>query len=103
MNDVLVILLFVLPPFDIVVALRLFQLSRRNPGIVSLRERAVNAAALALAASIGSILAWSRVSMFRLGQDAILTLLSLALVVISVPALYWLVLLLTGRFREDRE
>lgn len=103
MSDVLVILLLILPPFDIVVALRLFQLSRRNPDVVSLRERAVNAAALALAASAGSVLAWSRVGVFSLGQDMVLTLLSLALVVVSVPALYWLVLLVSGRFREDRE
>jgi ABC-type uncharacterized transport system permease subunit len=102
-TDVLVALLLVLPPFDIVVALRLWQLSRRNPGIVSLRERAVNAAALALAASCGGILAWSRVGVLRIGPDASLTLLALALVVVSVPALYWLGLLLSGRFREDRE
>ena len=103
MSDILVVLLLVLPPFDIIVAARLFQLSRRNPRIVSLRERAVNAAALALAASCGAVLAWARVGVFRLRPDEILALLSLALVVVSVPACYWLVLLLTGRFAEDRE
>ena len=99
MMDFLVVLLVVLPPLDWAVALILTGVSRRHPEILTLRERAIAAVVCATAASIAGVLAWSRLGFWEIsGRDALL-LIAFALTLVSLPALYWLALLVTGHFR----
>jgi hypothetical protein len=103
MTDALVVLLLVLPPADWIVAGILVYSSRKNPSIVTLKERAVVGVILAGVASIAWLLAGVRQGFVFIDNDTAVTLLALCLVAVSLPAVYWLALLVTGRFRMDNE
>lgn len=99
MTDALAALLLVLPLFDWTVAAILVWLAVHNPQILTLRERAFAAVMLAFVATVAAVLAFVRFGVFELSNGAALTLIALALVAVSVPAMVWLFLLVTGRFR----
>lgn len=102
--SVLLVLLVILPPIDWVVAILLLTLWRMaRPASVALRERAVAAAILSLIASIAGVLAWSEIANVDIDGQAAILGLAAALVLVSLPNLYWLGLLVTGRFREVGE
>jgi hypothetical protein len=98
MTDALVILLILLPPVDWLAAIVLGRLAMRYPHVLTLRERAVAAAAIAFVASIAGLLAWSRIGFLSLSGNDALFLLALALTIVSLPSVVWLALLATGRF-----
>lgn len=98
MIDALVVLLVVLPPFDWIAAVILARISRQHPDILTLRERAVGAAIAAVAASIAAVLAWVRIFHVAIASEFAIIALGVALVLVSAPSLFWLVLLATGRF-----
>lgn len=98
--DILVILLVVLPPLDWAAAMILGVLAIRHPHVVTLRERAVAAGVLAVAASAAGVLAWARLGLVDIERDVATVIISLVLVAISAPAIYWLALLLSGGFRD---
>lgn len=99
MTDALVWLVIILPIFDWIVAVVLGVTAYRFPTILTLRERFVTAVMLAIVASIAAMLGFVRFGTFELGNGQAILLLCLALILASVPAVIWLFLLVTGRFR----
>lgn len=102
MIDVLAAILLILPAFDWTVAGVLVYLARKNPDILTLKERAITAVALAIVASLAAILAFVRFGVLDVANELAITIIAVCLVVVSVPAMIWLFLLLTGRFRLPR-
>jgi len=98
-TDILIACLIVLPAFDWLAAFILLHVSHRYPDVLTLRERAVAAFMLATVGSIAGILALVRFGVFEVTNTAMLTLLAIALVLASLPNLFWVLLLVTGRFR----
>jgi hypothetical protein len=98
-TDALAALLLVLPLFDWTVAAILAWLAVHNPTILTLRERAFAAVMLAFVATVAAVLAFVRFGVLTMPNGVALTLIALALVAVSVPAMVWLFLLVTGRFR----
>jgi hypothetical protein len=101
-TDVLAAVLLVLPVFDWAVAVILMWHAMRSPHILTLRERALAAVMLAFVATIAAFLAFVRFDVLVVPNEVALTLIGIALVAVSVPAMVWLFLLLTGRFRLPR-
>lgn len=101
MRDALAVLLVLLPAVDWMTALILISAARRHPGITALTERAHTALLLALSATLAGVLGLVRLGEVVLSNDLAIVLLGLSLVLVSLPALYWLVLYLTGRFGGD--
>ena len=99
MTDVLVWLLIILPPVDWLAAAVIGSVSRKHPHILSLRERAGVAIAIAVAASLGGVGAWVYLEFIDLPTDALILVIALALAIVSLPSVVWMVMLLTGRFR----
>lgn len=97
--DGIAVLLLIAPVVDWTAAVILAVAATRYPAIVTLRERAVVAVVLALAASSAAVLAANRLHLLTIHGDAAIGLLAVALVLLSLPAVYWLGLLLTGRLR----
>jgi hypothetical protein len=102
MTDVLIDLLLVLPVVDWVAAVILVGVSIRNPAILTLRERALDAVIVACVATIVGLLALVRYGWLFIANDVAILLLAGALVLSSVPSVFWLFLLGTGRFRIGR-
>ena len=102
MIDVLAAILLVLPVFDWTVAIVLVYLAKTHPGILTLKERAVSAVALAIVASLAAVLAFVRFGVLDMANELAITIIAVCLVAVSVPAMIWLTLLLTGRFRLPR-
>lgn len=103
MTDFLVVLLVILPPIDWLAVVFLGHASRRHPQILVLKERTVASVVTAIVASIAGLLAWARLGFLSIrGEDA-LFILAATLVLASVPSLYWLTLLATGRFHVGGE
>ena len=103
MTDALVVLLVILPPIDWLVAVLIGHASRRHPHVLVLRERAVAAVVAAVVATIAGALAWARLGFLSVNGDDALAMLAFGLVLASVPSLYWLLLLITGRFHVGGE
>lgn len=98
-TDLLVWALVVLPAFDWAVALILGWLSHRHPRLLTLRERFVTALMLACIATIAAVLGLVRFGVVPVTNAQAISLLLLAMFLASVPAVVWLGLLVTGRFR----
>lgn len=101
MRDVLAVILVLLPVVDWATALMLLAAAHRNPGITALSERAHTALLLALSATLAGTLGLVRLGEVYIPNDVAILLLGISLVLVSLPALYWLVLYLTGRFGGD--
>lgn len=99
MIDILAWMLVVLPVFDWIVAGILVVMSMRNPEILTMGERAFAAVMLALVATLAAVLAFVRFGVLALPNGTALLLIAMALVAVSIPAMVWLFLLVTGRFR----
>lgn len=99
MSDGLVWLIVILPIFDWIVAGILGVIAFRYPYILTLRERFVTALMLSGGATIAAVLGFVRFGILTLGNDEAILLLCIALILASVPAVVWLFLLVTGRFR----
>lgn len=67
---------------------------------IALMERAKIATILAIVTTLNSILAMNRLFNWHLPEVVVLSILSTALVLVSVPNLYWLSLYLRNRFRK---
>ena len=93
----LAVALIVLPFFDWLAAAILGSVSVLHPEIRTLRERAVAAVLLALAATAGAFVAARYLHLLDLTHDQATAVVVAVLVLPSVPALYWLALLATGR------
>lgn len=52
-------------------------------------------------ATIAGILGWVRLGALQIPNGAALFLIALGLILVSIPSLYWLYLLLSGRWRLD--
>jgi hypothetical protein len=102
-TDALAWLLVVAPCFDWIVAVILMFFAIRHPSILTLRERAITAVMLALVASVAAVLAFVRFGVLTMPNGLALSLLAAALVIVSIPAMVWLFLLITGRFRLPTE
>jgi hypothetical protein len=102
-SDLLIIALVLLPPFDWAVALILGWLTVRYPDILTLKERAITAWIIAIVSTVAALLAWARLGNVTIANDAAILLLAIALILVSVPSVFWLMLLLTGRFRLPPE
>lgn len=99
--DAIAVILLILPPLDWLAAVVLTQVSRQHPDILALRERAVTAVILAIVATLAGLLAWARLGILPLSGGMALLVVAVGLILASVPSLYWLALLATGRFRID--
>ncbi len=103
MTDMLVWVLVILPPVDWVAALILGNLALRYPHVLTLRERAMASAVVAVVATIAGILAWSRLGIVAVSDDTAILLAAVALSVASLPSVIWLALLAAGRFRIPKD
>lgn len=103
MIDVLVWIIVLLPPFDWLVALILTGLSRSHPEILVLRERAFGSVMTAIVASGAGVLGWAFFGFIKLPPGSGVVILAMILILASVPSLYWLLLLLLGRWKLDGE
>jgi hypothetical protein len=99
MIDVLVWIIVLLPPLDWLAALILSYLWRNHPDVLVLQERMIAALIAAVAASVAGLMGWAFFGFIDLPPGAALYILALILILISVPSLYWLLLLVLGRFR----
>lgn len=64
-----------------------------------LTERAIVAIILTVVGSIAALLGLGRLGIAPINGEVALTLLSVALVLVSLPQIIWALSLLTGRFR----
>lgn len=101
--DVLVLVIVFLPPIDWAAALILSFLSREHPDILVLRERAIAALVVAIAASVAGVLGWAFFGIVELPAGSSLYVLAIILILISVPSLVWLLMLAAGRWKLDGE
>ena len=99
----LVWMLILIPPIDWIVATILTWLSIRYPGILTLRERAITAWILAFVATVAGFLGLVRIGAFAITNDLAIALLAGSLLLVSLPAIYWLLLLALGRFRMPHD
>lgn len=97
--DALAVLLIVLIPFNWFVAIVLMYTSHQYPQILSLKERSYAAVICAIVATIAGALAWARLGVLDISGSAALAMIALGLILVSVPQLYWLWLLVTGRWK----
>lgn len=75
----------------------------RNPDApISLRSRGDDAIVLWVASSLGGILGLNRLASLNLPQGLVLGLLALALILISIPALDWLIVWAPVLMRDAR-
>jgi hypothetical protein len=102
MTDVLIRLLLVLPFVDWIAAVILVTVSARNPSILTLRERAIDSLIVAVVATIAGVLALVRYGWVFVDNDMAILLLAGILVLSSMPSVFWLFLLVTGRFGIGR-
>lgn len=101
--DAIAVVLLLLPPLDWAVALLLVNISRSYPSVVTLRERALAAVVCAVVATSAGILAWVRLGALTLPSGSIILILAFALVLSSVPSLYWGYMLVSGRFNGGHQ
>lgn len=99
MTDALVWLLVLLPPVDWLAALILGNLALRYPHILTLRERAIASAIVAVVATGAGVLAWAKLGLIVVPGNAAIFILALILTLVSLPSVIWLGMLATGRFR----
>ena len=97
--DALALLLILLVPFDWLVAGLLLYIARLHPSLLALRERAVASVVCAIAATIAGVLGWARLGVVTIPSGAGIYLITAVLILVSLPSLYWLFLLATGRWR----
>lgn len=98
--DVLLFLVFLLPPVDWTVFV-ILTAARRHGRITALTERRVASAVTAAGASIAAYLAWVRFSGNRLPQDVAIALLAGIVLCLSLPNIYFLWLFVRGDFGRD--
>ena len=88
--DALAVLLILLPVADWLAAVILVRAARQKPPIHALTERAWSAVLLSIAATFAAILGFVRLQFLPIEREIAITMLALALVFVSIPALYWL-------------
>lgn len=99
LTDWLVVLLIVAPLFPaLLVGVLVYRRvwTFRSP---SLRERALLGLRDWLVATIAALLALSRLHIIDLSRDLSIPLLAIAMLLVSIPSLYWLFLYFRGGFR----
>lgn len=96
--DALSVLLVIIVPVAWTVAVILAWASRRNPEIVTLRERAMAQIVLASIVTVGGLLGLTRLRYVVLPGGGALVLLVVVFVAASLPGIWWLYLYLSGRF-----
>ena len=101
--DALAWVLLIAPVVDWIAVAILGYRSHRYPTIRTLRERAIAAIVLSLAATGIAYLAANRLHLVTVPNPTALGLLAGALVLVSVPNAYWLVLFASGRLGPIRE
>ena len=83
--------LVVLPVADWTAFVILFRASRQHPKVVSLRERSLGAGALAIGATGAGFLGLDQLLGLKLAPASLaISLLAVALILMSMPALRWL-------------
>ena len=98
---VVAILLIILFIADWSASYILHRLARQSPvNNIAIKERASMATILALSSSINVILATTRLFELKIGGFSALVLLSISLILGSVPNLYWLSLYYRNRLRK---
>ena len=97
--DALALLLILLVPLDWFVAGLLVYVAKMHPSLLALRERAVASVICAIVATIAGVLGWARLGVVNIPSGSGLVLIAVGLVLVSLPSLYWLFLLATGRWR----
>jgi hypothetical protein len=83
--------LVALPGVDLLVAVLLGLAARRDPTVISLQSHARGAAILWVAASLAGILGLTTLLNFGLSAPLAVGIIGFALLLISVPALEWIV------------
>lgn len=99
---IIALVLICLPFFDWTASIILHRAAKKagDKGI-AVHERARMATVLAIATSINGLLGVNRVFVLGLAQPVTLILLSIALILISVPNIYWLILYRRHRIKKD--
>lgn len=95
------LILLILPVIDWTASLILYRASKKiNHKNIALKERGQMAGVLATASTLSGLIAANR--MFHLNIDSIIIiiLLSISLILASIPNMYWLTLYLRSRLRK---
>lgn len=95
------LLLLLLPVIDWTATIILHRATSRAPHEnIALKERAKMAAVLATATTINGFLSFNRLADLNIESHLATVLLSISLILISVPNIYWLSLYLRNRLRK---
>lgn len=98
---VVLILLILLPVFDWIATFILHRASSyASPENIALKERAKMAAVLATATTINGFLSVNRIAQLNVENHLAIVLLTISLILISVPNMYWLSLYFRNRLRK---
>lgn len=92
-------LVIALVPFDLAIAAYLIGLSRRNPGLPTLRSRAVTQVILLGCAGLGAVFACAYLTGTHLDRTVASAVMIGLVLLPSVPGAYWTVTYLRGGFR----
>ncbi len=99
--DAAALVLFLAPLADWTAAVILLLVARQKPSNAAVTERATMQVILAFAATFAAVLGWAALTRITVGRDVALLSLTAALMLISVPAVIWLVMLIRGDFGRD--
>ena len=92
------VVVLILVPFNWAVAIVLVRLNHGVPNLPTLRSRAFAQVVLAFGATISGFFGAIRLLHLTIWPDVTTALLAIALVVLSVPAVNWAFLYLSGSF-----
>ena len=90
MNDVLFIIIIVLVPVNWLATALLWRLSRAHPEIATLRERMIASVVLSIVLTIFALVIVNLAVGGPLDAAGALTVRRLLVVILTLPALYWL-------------
>lgn len=96
--DLLLWFFIVAPVFDLAVCAILLAAWRKDRGNSALWERLVTGTALFANAAIISALAWNRVLELHVPDDIAATLLTIAVLITSIPSVNWLWMFWKNKF-----
>lgn len=97
--SIVAFILLALPIIDWTASIILHRASSTTHNI-ALKERARMATVLAIATTLNGVIALNRIAQLHFDSFIIIVILSVSLILVSVPNMYWLSLYLRSRFRK---
>ena len=97
---VVALLLFVLPIVDWTAAYLLYRAYKQSNNNLAIKERGRMAGVLAIATTLNGVLATFRLLEVHPSSAFVLLILSVSLLLVSIPDMYWLYLYFGNRFRK---